>query len=67
MWWAVVFFCPNKGVQLAPQGLLCIQFSNHFDIAEIHSCFFNSKIEDLENEIEDVKTNFEMKNLALSR
>ena len=31
------------------------------------SCFFNSKIEDLENEIEDVKSNFEMKNLALNR
>lgn len=67
MWWALVFFCSNKGVQLPPQGLLCTQFSNHFDIAEVRSCFFNSKIEDLENEIEDVKSNFEVKSLALSR
>lgn len=30
-------------------------------------CFFDSKIEDLENEIEEVKIAFEMKKLALDR
>ena len=31
------------------------------------SCFFGSKIEELENEVEEAKTAFEMKKLALDR
>lgn len=31
------------------------------------SCFFGSKIEELENEVEEAKTAFEIKKLALDR
>lgn len=62
------YFYLDRGISLFSKVYIFIAIVTSSDAAKIFcSCFFDSKIEDLENEIEEVKIAFEMKKFTLDR